>query len=102
MDEYINREKVLCDIEEGMKFRGLGRLVGTEMKRYIKRQPAANVVEVVHGKWIISRRFEEILDMEVVKYTCSACKEYRLSATGLSQATNYCPHCGARMDGADG
>lgn len=46
MAEYINRDAVLRDIEEGMKSRGLGRLVGTEMKRYIIRQPAADVVEV--------------------------------------------------------
>lgn len=46
MKEYIERDKVLFDIEEAMKYRGLGFVFGSELKRYIKRQPAADVVEV--------------------------------------------------------
>lgn len=61
--------------------------------------PFADVVEVKHGRWIVSKEYNDVIDMNVVKYTCSACGEYRLTATTLSQATNYCPNCGARMDG---
>jgi transposase len=53
---------------------------------------------VRHGKWIVTKEFNDVLDMDVEKYTCSACGEYRLTASGLSQATNYCPNCGAKMD----
>lgn len=56
------------------------------------------VAPVRHGKWIVTKEFNDILDMDVEKYTCSACGEYRLTASGLSQATNYCPNCGAKMD----
>lgn len=60
----------------------------------------ANDVTIVrHGRWIITQRYEDIIDMDVVKFTCSVCGEYRLTASGLNQATNYCPNCGARMDG---
>ena len=60
--------------------------------------PAADVAPVRHGKWIVTNEFNDVLDMDVEKYTCSACGEYRLTASGLSQATNYCPNCGAKMD----
>ena len=60
--------------------------------------PAADVAPVRHGKWIVTKEFNDVLDMDVEKYTCSACGEYRLTASGLSQATNYCPNCGAKMD----
>ena len=54
---------------------------------------------VRHGRWIVTKEYNDVIDMDVVKYACSACGEYRLSATTLSQATNYCPNCGAKMDG---
>lgn len=108
MDEYIERGKVVNWLKK------VGHVLKTEHNHkektaligkiidHVENCPAADVVEVTHGQWIISHRFEEILEMEVVKYTCSVCNEYRLSATGLSQATKYCPNCGARMGGADG
>lgn len=54
---------------------------------------------VRHGRWIISKEYNDIIDMDVTKYACSACGEYRLTATGFSKATTYCPNCGAIMDG---
>lgn len=101
MAEYIERKALLEKLNESFPILSNYKLPKS-LRQIVNEIPAADVVEVAHGKWIISRRFEEILEMEVAKYTCSACKEYRLSTTGLSQATNYCPHCGARMDGADG
>ncbi len=45
--EYIERDAVLEDIDSAMTNKGLGYVVGQFMKLYIKRQPAADVVEVV-------------------------------------------------------
>ena len=53
----------------------------------VKDQPAADVVEVRHGKWIEDHEF----------FKCSECgylTDYRLS--------NFCPDCGAKMDGKVG
>ena len=53
----------------------------------VKSQPAADVVEVRHGKWIEDHEF----------FKCSECgylTDYRLS--------NFCPDCGAKMDGKVG
>ena len=54
----------------------------------IKTLSAADVAEVRHGRWIASH--DEFC-------ACSICK-YPVYV-GWNQ-TNYCPKCGARMDGA--
>ena len=49
-DEYISREKMIADIENAIKKGGMGAVIGEEMKRYVLRQPAADVAEVVRCK----------------------------------------------------
>jgi hypothetical protein len=52
--------------------------------------PTVDVAQVVHGHWI-----PEILgDMR-----CSCCKEAYGVCGGLLGDYNYCPNCGAKMDG---
>lgn len=92
MPEYIEREAAKKILSFG---------VGVSAALALDKVPAADVVAVVHGRWIVTEEYNDVIEMDVVKYTCSACGEYRLSATGLSQATNYCPNCGAKMDGGD-
>lgn len=50
--------------------------------------PAADVAEVVHAKWIPFHS-EAAGDIQY----CSACD------IGFDARMDYCPHCGARMDG---
>lgn len=53
----------------------------------IEDLPAADVVEVVHARW------EKIHDdPRVNKYRCTNCKAEKM-------LDNYCPNCGAKMDG---
>lgn len=47
MAEYIEKEVFLADIDAAMDNAGMGYVVGQTLKRYVKRQPAADVVEVV-------------------------------------------------------
>ena len=57
--------------------------------------PAADVVEVRHGRWVT----DGLGDGERV---CSVCKRYALYTHRYSYGqylTAYCPNCGARMDG---
>lgn len=49
--------------------------------------PTSDVKEVKHGQWIKDRNFNDDL------VRCSAC--HILS----DRQPNYCPYCGARMDG---
>ena len=49
--------------------------------------PTADVVEVKHGKWVC-------LEAEIGYFACSEC-DHRI----LRAECNYCPNCGAKMDG---
>ena len=66
----------------------------------IENAPTVDAVEVVHGRWLY--------DSGSGKYFCSACDEYALSfkkdtlyGGELYEVciTDYCPNCGAKMDG---
>ena len=50
-------------------------------------QDKANFVEVVHGRWIDAREY-------CGDYMCSNC-----DALYGTNKFNYCPNCGAKMDG---
>ena len=58
----------------------------------IEEQPAADVAPVRHGRWLEVR--EKRLFGEHY-FLCSNCK----SRNGLMIPFNYCPNCGAKMDG---
>lgn len=95
MTEYIEREAISEEIRKfyyknppnfsyGEGFdRGLDRA-----QRAILDAPAADVAEVVHAKWIPFHS-EAAGDIQY----CSACD------IGFDARMDYCPHCGARMDG---
>lgn len=87
--EYIEREALIADIDAAMEFRGMGLVVGQTMKRYIKRQHAADVAPVVHGRW---------MDNEDYMF-CSCCGMQFNYCDNDTQDFHYCPNCGARMDG---
>lgn len=60
--------------------------------------PAADVAPVIHAQWI-EKYWTTEDDWGVINHhtlTCSACaKEYQRDRG----KTNYCPNCGAKMDG---
>ena len=67
-----------------------------EMLR-IDGQPTVDAVEVVHGEWTA---IEDDWNMETI-YQCSVCKEefVTIDGTPAENLWNYCPNCGAKMDG---
>lgn len=46
MAEYIEREALIDDIEAAMDNGGMGYSIGQTLKRYVKRQPSADVAPV--------------------------------------------------------
>lgn len=97
MDEYIEREaaaKAVKDyahmvIDKGRK--SLDTVDDTlNIVARIEKIPAADVAPVVHGKWMPFHS-EAAGDIQY----CSACE------IGFDAKTDYCPHCGAKMDGDD-
>lgn len=62
----------------------------------IAEQPGADVVLVRHGKWIGYETNSFKNSCEGLKrkfYRCSVCR------TANAIRVNYCPNCGAKMDG---
>ena len=63
----------------------------------IEEAPTVDAVEVVHGEWEI---IEDDYLMDTI-YKCSVCKEefVTIDGTPAENLWNYCPCCGAKMDG---
>ena len=57
----------------------------------VEEMPTADVAPVVHGRWIEQEKYTF-----GVMYDCSICGD-RILDNG--HPWNYCPNCGARMDG---
>ena len=83
--EYINREVLKNDIAKSTEPFNTGSVF-----RAINRQIAVDVVPVVHGRW-------EVRGQEVFCTNCD--KESGYNAFGASAFSDYCPNCGAKMDG---
>lgn len=60
--------------------------------RLIDEQPTADVVEVKHGEWI-NGRYNDFQD-NVYEEQCSICGRY-----SKDYGRDFCPNCGAKMDG---
>jgi hypothetical protein len=62
------------------------------MSKYIN----ADIQEVKHGKWELSY----IFGIEIAE--CSCCRKYFFADPATeAKEWNYCPNCGAKMDGDD-
>lgn len=104
MAEYIEREATIKRLEEvycvgcnsynGVRCRACGTGDAIDI---IEDAPAADVAPVVHGRWDNSGRYTFPGGGTAVRCTNCGCalteSEYRLNNW------NYCPVCGAKMDG---
>ena len=96
-------EKRLIDAKEGKKvfvalarpaeYKGVIHMVVPISE--IDRLPTVNAVEVVHGRW----EKGEADKHGNRKPKCSVCGEYHLAWWSDYTHCNYCPNCGAKMDG---
>lgn len=68
-----------------------------QAKTFLGFSPTADVAEVRHGHWITEKEALEI-DRYDLAYTCSVCGHCDWDCTE-SEDFNYCPYCGAKMDG---
>lgn len=57
----------------------------------LSRLPSADVVPVIHAKWLESVSFESGF------WVCSNCS-FVSEAVAAYKLYNYCPNCGAKMD----
>ena len=93
--EYIEKETVLKHFDEVMN----NEFCDADFKKaalgfsiYVSRLAAADVAPVKHGHWV-----KEKSDV-LIHWHCSVCEKcYFLEEPNA----DYCPHCGAKMDGGD-
>ena len=96
MADYIRRDDALFALrkaERGGSMTALTRLERAYAE--IREMPAADVAEVVHGRWIK----DDFLPDDVNNAEkCSQCGEL---IGWFGNLPNYCPNCGAKMDGGE-
>lgn len=99
MAEYIEREALVAFLEDVHEDNDwlVNQYNADWICSWIESQPATDVVEVVHGHWISQQEAETINDYGKA-YCCSICGHCDWDCTE-SESFNYCPHCGAKMDG---
>lgn len=101
MARYIDADKVLLELQKFSLDTSNPYGVGysdclTAVEDVLNEAPTADVEEVKHGEWIEK---EEVYGD--VYYTCSNCNNDWTTIDGTPQQNfmNYCPNCGAKMDG---
>lgn len=96
---YIDANKLLQELNEAQTegdeyYKGLGKA-----KRIARKQSAADVEEVRHGKWIY-RSYHPRMGHA---FECSVCKRWMFTAflKSVVEEYPYC-HCGAKMESVEG
>lgn len=95
MDEYVKRAAIMefpirkdhCDKERANEH----FIFGVEsVLEYVENLPAADVAPVVHGRWVKHYRSGTTV---AEGYVSTCCDMWN------NRKSDYCPNCGARMDG---
>ncbi len=89
--DYIRREDALRALYTDYAYAAMD---------VIKRLPAADVAEVVHGEWM--RTDDDWNSLTTIQ--CSLCGEewcFEVDEDVSLLNYKYCPNCGAKMDGGD-
>ena len=90
MDEYIKREEAIEAVKHAWA-------KGLEPSQHIEIIPASDVAPVRHGRWIYIRKGYEEYECSVCHGMDSNCSDYYADHVVTEQ--EYCPFCGAKMDG---
>lgn len=94
MAEYFEREALKNDIAKSTEPFNTGSVF-----RAINRQIAADVAPVVHGRWISWEKAGNCVPSPD-RHECSVCHDAaQVLVNGFELLSDYCPNCGAKMDG---
>lgn len=110
MDDYISRKAAIAYIREQSEecqkaFEELGGESGIYADAYndlaedFYSIPAADVAPVVHGRWISWEEAGNFVPSPD-RHECSVCHDAaQVLVNGFELLSDYCPNCGAKMDG---
>lgn len=100
MDEYIKREQLKrrmnFDEQDIIKIDGKVFVNFEIVKIAVEYTHTADVIEVVHAYWKWEKKIEPQAQNRLY---CSRCDKECLSKGSYYVTSDYCPHCGAKMDG---
>lgn len=108
MARYIDAEKLKSELY--MKIKQLSLVHPKQEKGVriaydiVEEQPTADVQEVKHGKWIKEWRDGFVNGKRNYELICPYCNfSYFDNQCGfiVPEHFNFCPNCGAKMDGKD-
>ena len=89
MSDYIDRQAAIEAVGDIHPLDYNSQAIANRLKSL----PSADVAPVRHGRWI-----DETFSFS--RPRCSVCGELCIGLHAFSYVlTDYCPHCGARMDG---
>ena len=100
--EYIDREVVKNAITADGYEHFSGCLSSSEIRLLelmwdnVSEIPAEDVAEVRHGTWLLERE----PDGKPYCFHCSVC-DSDFHHIGIKTASDFCPNCGAKMDGGE-
>ena len=87
MSEYIEREAAITAIKKDI-------MGGLNYESILKRISSVDVQPVKHGRWVQDAVYvDETTGEPCLAWFCNQCGEPQMVGT------NYCPNCGAKMDG---
>ena len=98
MAEYIKREAAVKAANEWVSEACMAPVMRvSRLSEKLQKVPAADVAPVVHGRWEYIQQTLNTLS----QLRCSFCGWWSLDPS-IDGAYNYCPNCGAKMDGGVG
>ena len=103
MAEYISKEKAIKELREVYEQEyptasgDFDEYASHDVPNVLRNMPFTYVQPVKHGKWIAENQDKRgYADC----FTCSNCNNYTYTYTLMKVCEyDYCPNCGARMDG---
>lgn len=94
--EFIEREALIQHMQECKGDSSFNIMATGYAYAFIKQAPAADVVEVRHGEWLDA----QYTYFGAKRYECSLCRDDEFwKRRYIEIKENYCPNCGAKMDG---
>ena len=106
--KYINADKLIADIEQRKnhyadmyvpRTKRRKYLTATDCMEIINNQPSVSVVEVPRARWGRSPFLKDLFIC--TNCSCVAPHYNDMGTIKYWHDLNYCPHCGARMDGQE-